>query len=129
MPPPRARVVVLGGGFGGLHAVRALRHAPVDITLVDRTNHHLFQPLLYQVATATLAPRDIAVPIRWIVRRQRNVTVLLGEASRIDANGRTVTLADGHSLPYDYLVVATGTRHSYFGHDPWEPLAPGPTTP
>jgi NADH dehydrogenase len=125
MPPPRPRVVVLGGGFGGLHAVRALRHAAVDITLVDRTNHHLFQPLLYQVATATLAPSDIAVPIRWIVRRQRNVTVQLGEASRIDANGHTVLLADGRSLPYDYLVVATGTRHSYFGHDAWEPLAPG----
>jgi NADH dehydrogenase len=123
--PSVARVVILGGGFGGLHAARALRRAPVQITLVDRTNHHLFQPLLYQVATATLAPSDIAVPIRWVLRRQRNATVLLGEADRVDTRGQQVRLRDGRDLPYDFLVVSTGTRHSYFGHDQWEPLAPG----
>ncbi len=120
-----ARVVILGGGFGGLHAAQALRGTAVQITLVDRTNHHLFQPLLYQVATATLAPSDIAVPIRWVLRRQRNVTVLLGEAERVDTLGQQVRLRDGRELPYDFLVVSTGTRHSYFGHDEWESFAPG----
>jgi NADH dehydrogenase len=120
-----ARVVILGGGFGGLHAAKALRSTGVQITLVDRTNHHLFQPLLYQVATATLAPSDIAVPIRWVLRRQRNATVLLGEAERVDTVGQQVRLRDGRELAYDFLVVATGTRHSYFGHDEWEPFAPG----
>jgi NADH dehydrogenase len=120
-----ARVVILGGGFGGLHAAQALRSTAVQITLVDRTNHHLFQPLLYQVATATLAPSDIAVPIRWVLRRQRNVTVLLGEAERVDTRGQRVRLRDGLEVPYDFLVVSTGTRHSYFGHDEWESFAPG----
>src|SRR4029450_2514121 len=120
-----ARVVILGGGFGGLHAAKALRSTGVQITLVDRTNHHLFQPLLYQVATATLAPSDIAVPIRWVLRRQRNAPVLLGEAERVDTVGQQVRLRDGRELAYDFLVVATGTRHSYFGHDEWEPFAPG----
>jgi NADH:quinone reductase (non-electrogenic) len=120
-----SRVVILGGGFGGLRAAQALRRAPVQITLVDRTNHHLFQPLLYQVATATLAPSDIAVPIRWVLRRQRNVTVLLGEAERVDTRGQRVRLRDGREVPYDFLVVSTGTRHSYFGHEEWESLSPG----
>jgi NADH:quinone reductase (non-electrogenic) len=120
-----ARVVILGGGFGGLHAAQALRSTAVQVTLVDRTNHHLFQPLLYQVATATLAPSDIAVPIRWVLRRQRNVTVLLGEAEGVDPRGQKVRLRDGREIPYDFLVISTGTRHSYFGHDEWESLAPG----
>jgi NADH:quinone reductase (non-electrogenic) len=120
-----ARVVILGGGFGGLHAARQLRRTTVRITLVDRTNHHLFQPLLYQVATATLAPSDIAVPIRWVLRRQRNVTVLLGEAERVDTRGQRVRLRDDRAIPYDFLVIATGTRHSYFGQDEWESFAPG----
>ena len=122
----KKHVVILGGGFGGLHAARALRGAPVDITLVDRANHHVFQPLLYQVALAQLAPSDIAAPIRWMLRRQWNCTVLLGEATAIDAERRVVVLDGGAmTLSYDYLVVATGARHSYFGHDEWEAFAPG----
>ncbi len=122
----RARVVIIGGGFGGMAAARALRRAPVDITLIDRSNHHLFQPLLYQVATATLAPSDITVPIRWMLRRQRNARVLLANVTDIDVDARTVHY-DGEptGIPWDYLVVATGSRHSYFGHDEWEPQAPG----
>jgi NADH dehydrogenase len=120
----RPRVVVVGGGFGGLGAVRALRRAPVDITLIDRRNFHLFQPLLYQVATAALSPGDIAWPIRSIFARQRNVTVLMMEICGIDPVQRTVT--DGTTtLGYDYLIVATGATHAYFGHDDWEPFAPG----
>jgi NADH dehydrogenase len=120
------RVVIIGGGFGGYAAARELKGAPVDVTVIDRTNHHLFQPLLYQVASATLAPSDIAVAIRWVLRNQHNATVLLGEATAIDVEGRTVTLDGGASvLPYDFLIVATGTRHSYFGHPEWEALAPG----
>jgi len=118
------RVVILGGGFGGLYCARALRKAPVSITLVDRANHHLFQPLLYQVATASLSPGDIATPLRHILRRQRNVEVWMGEAVDIDPDARTVLLQDG-SLRYDYLVVATGATHAYFGHDEWAPWAPG----
>jgi NADH dehydrogenase len=120
------RVVILGGGFAGLYAARALAHAPVHVTVVDRTNHHVFQPLLYQVATAVLAPSDIAIPIRWRLRRQRNANVLLAGAIGIDVARREVRLdADPAVLPYDYLIVATGARHSYFGHGDWEPLAPG----
>ncbi|OLD66330.1 MAG: FAD-dependent oxidoreductase [Acidobacteria bacterium 13_1_40CM_2_68_5] len=115
---------MLGGGFGGLDAARALRRAPLRLTLVDRRNHHLFQPLLYQVATAALNPSDIAVPIRRVLRRQENATVLLGEATAVDVAGRRVVLADGE-VPYDYLVIATGASHSYFGHDDWSPFAPG----
>jgi NADH dehydrogenase len=123
---PRPRVVIIGGGFGGLHAARALRDVPVDITLVDRTNHHLFQPLLYQVANTSLAPSDIAAPIRWILRRQRNVTVLLGDVTGIDTSARLVHVGDHpEPLAYDALVVATGARHAYFGHDAWEQFAPG----
>ena len=119
-----ARVVVIGGGFGGLAAAAALARAPVEITLVDRRNHHVFSPLLYQVATAGLSPGDIASPIRWIVRRQRNVRVWLAEARAIDTASRTVTLADG-ALPYDFLIVAAGSRPTYFGHDEWQDHAPG----
>ena len=117
-------VVILGGGFGGLAAARALRRAPVRITLVDRRNHHLFQPLLYQVATAALNPADIAYPIRSVLRRQQNARTILARAERVDPERRRVELADGH-LDYDYLVVATGATHSYFGKDEWEPWAPG----
>jgi NADH dehydrogenase len=118
------RVVVVGAGFGGLYAVRALHRAPVDITLIDRRNHHLFQPLLYQVATATLNASDIASPIRSILRHQKNARVLLGEVVRIDLPGKKVVLRDGLELGYDYLVLATGSTDSYFGHDEWAPLAP-----
>jgi NADH dehydrogenase len=119
------RVVIIGGGFGGLYATRALRRAPVAITVLDRRNHHVFQPLLYQVAMAVLSPGDIASPIRWILRHQRNVEVLLGEAERIDAARKIVRLTDGAEFSYDYLIVAAGTTHAYFGHDDWQPYAPG----
>src|SRR5262245_4709422 len=120
----RPEVVIVGGGFGGLYAARALRGAPVHVTIVDRRNHHLFQPLLYQVATAALNPADIAAPIRSIFRGRPNVSVLLAEAMAVDVPAKTLVLADG-TLPYDYLVLATGATHSYFGHDEWAPLAPG----
>ncbi|HTQ40134.1 MAG TPA: NAD(P)/FAD-dependent oxidoreductase [Pirellulales bacterium] len=118
------RVVIIGGGFAGLNAARALRRAPVQITLIDRRNHHLFQPLLYQVATAALNPSDIAVPIRRILRHQKNVEVLLAEAKSVDLSDKIVVLAD-EEISYDYLIVATGARHSYFGHEMWTPYAPG----
>jgi NADH dehydrogenase len=118
------RVVIVGGGFGGLNAARGLARAPVDVTLIDRRNHHLFQPLLYQVATAALSPGNIASPIRWILRRQRNVRVLLGEAHRIDVE-RRVVVTDIGDIPYDFLIVASGSRHAYFGHDEWQVHAPG----
>jgi NADH:quinone reductase (non-electrogenic) len=121
----RPRVVIIGGGFGGLKAAQRLKRAPVDITLVDRANHHLFQPLLYQVATATLAPSDIATPIRWLLRKQKNAEVLMAAATRVDVAQRVVELDHGADLPYDYLVMATGARHSYFGHPEWEAIAPG----
>ncbi len=120
----RPHVVILGGGFGGLAAARALRDAPVRVTLLDRQNHHLFQPLLYQVATAALNPSDIAAPIRHVLRKQRNVTVLLADARAIDTARRAVELVDGE-VAYDHLIVATGATHSYFGHDDWASLAPG----
>jgi len=121
----RPHVVILGGGFAGLYAARSLRSASVRVTLVDRRNHHLFQPMLYQVATAALNPSDIAAPIRSVLRKQRNTEVLLAEVASIDTAAHRVQLTDGSSLQYDYLVVATGARHSYFGHDEWEVLAPG----
>jgi NADH:ubiquinone reductase (H+-translocating) len=121
----RARIVIIGCGFGGLEATKALRHANVDITLVDRQNHHLFQPLLYQVATAGLHAPAIAEPIRRIFRRQSNVTVLMAEVTGMDAQARTVQLSDGQTLPYDHLIVAAGATHSYFGHDDWAAHAPG----
>jgi NADH:ubiquinone reductase (H+-translocating) len=118
------RVAILGGGFGGLNAAKALRNAPVQVTLVDRRNHHLFQPLLYQVATAALNPSDIAMPIRRVLRRQSNAEVILGEATAVDVPGKRVLLADG-VVPYDFLVIATGATHAYFGHPEWEKDAPG----
>ncbi|MGA7859600.1 MAG: NAD(P)/FAD-dependent oxidoreductase [Terracidiphilus sp.] len=126
-PPPthRPRVVIVGGGFAGLHAAKSLAHLPVDVTLVDRRNHHTFQPLLYQVALAVLSPADIAQPIRTIFRHQANIEVLMDEVTAIDATACQVGLASGTRLTGDYLVLATGATHSYFGHDNWEPLAPG----
>ncbi|MEO8879639.1 MAG: NAD(P)/FAD-dependent oxidoreductase [Gemmatimonadaceae bacterium] len=122
----KPRVVIIGGGFAGLTAARGLRKADVEITLVDRTNHHLFQPLLYQVATAVLAPSDITSPIRWLLRKNTNTTVLMAEVDSIDVEKQVVLADEGKvSLPYDYLVIASGARHAYFGHDEWEPLAPG----
>ncbi len=121
----RPRVVVVGGGFAGLYLAKELAERPVDVTLIDRTNHHLFQPMLYQIATAALSPGDIASPIRSILRRARNIEVLLGEVATIDRGARSVTLVDGTVLPFDYLAVATGARHSYFGKPEWESLAPG----
>jgi len=120
-------VVILGGGFGGLSAAKVLKGAPVDVTLIDRRNHHVFQPLLYQVATAALSPGEIASPIRWILRRQRNVRVLLAEVKEIDTTGRRVVLdSEGkRHLGYDYLIVAAGAAHAYFGHDEWRERAPG----
>jgi NADH dehydrogenase len=125
----RARIVIIGCGFGGLEATKALRNADVDITVVDRQNHHLFQPLLYQVATAGLTAPAIAEPIRRIFRRQPNVTVLMADVTGLDAQARTVQLAggsaEGQTLPYDHLIVAAGATHSYFGHDDWAAHAPG----
>jgi NADH dehydrogenase len=123
--PRRPRVVIVGGGFAGLQAARGLARLPVDVTLVDRRNHHLFQPLLYQVALAVLSPADIAQPIRSILRRQSNAVVLMDEVVGIDVRARQVSLGSGARLDYDYLVLATGATHSYFGHGEWEPLAPG----
>jgi NADH dehydrogenase len=118
-------VVIVGGGFGGLAAARCLRRAPVQVTLVDRQNHHLFQPLLYQVATAGLSPAEIASPIRRILARQKNVEVLLGDVTAVDAGARRVTTADRSTIPFDWLIVAAGATHSYFGRDEWERPAPG----
>jgi NADH:ubiquinone reductase (H+-translocating) len=120
----RPRVIIIGGGFGGLSAAHALRYAAADVLLIDRGNHHTFQPLLYQVATAGLAAPSIAAPLRHILRGQRNATVLLGEARRIDTGRKTVDV-DGIPHPYDFLIVATGSTHAYFGHDEWAPYAPG----
>jgi NADH dehydrogenase len=119
------RVVIVGGGFGGLYCAQALGKAPVQLTLIDRRNFHLFQPLLYQVATGALSPANIASPLRAILRRQDNTRVLLGEVSGFDLDARQVLLADGSRIPYDSLVVAAGARHHYFGHPEWEALAPG----
>ncbi len=119
---PLPRVVILGGGFGGLYAARALARKPVDVTLVDRRNFHLFQPLLYQVATGTLSPGDVAFPLRSIFRRARNIRVLMGEV--VDLDSASVSLADGTTIPFDYLIVALGSTHSYFNHPDWESNAP-----
>lgn len=119
------RVVIIGGGFGGLTAARALRKAPVDVLLLDRRNHHVFQPLLYQVATAGLSPGDIAAPIRWILRRQANALVWMGDVATIDTTQKRLRVADGAEVAYDYLIVAAGATHAYFGHEEWRQFAPG----
>ena len=124
-PPSRHRIVIVGAGFGGLEAVKRLKGADADIVLVDRRNHHLFQPLLYQVATASLNPSEIAWPIRAIVRGRPEVTTMLATVTGVDPALRLVRLGDGGAVPYDSLVLATGARHSYFGHDAWEKFAPG----
>lgn len=121
----RPKVVIIGGGFGGLQAAKALKNEKVAVTLIDRKNHHTFQPLLYQVATAVLSPGEIASPIRRILNRAKNVEVLLGEVVGFDLDKQTVKLADNSEVPYDYLIVAAGARHAYFGHDEWEEFAPG----
>jgi NADH dehydrogenase len=123
--PAMPHIVIIGGGFGGLDAARAFRGAPVRVTVLDRHNYHLFQPLLYQVATASLSPADVASPIRWILRRQQNVEVLLAHALQIDVAARTVTLDRGEIEAYDYLILATGASHTYFGHSEWAERAPG----
>jgi len=123
--PSRPRVVVIGGGFAGIHAAKGLARLPVDVTVIDRRNHHTFQPLLYQVALAVLPPSDIAQPIRSILRGQRNTEVLMDEVVAIDVSAHRVSLASGAKVMYDYLAVATGASHSYFGHPEWAPIAPG----
>jgi NADH dehydrogenase len=122
-PTRKPRVVIIGGGFGGLSAARVLKRAPVDVTVIDRTNYHLFQPLLYQVATAALSPADIATPIRSILGRQKNTEVIMAEVSGIDTTAQTV-LTPGLTVPYDYLIIATGVKYNYFGHDEWQQFAP-----
>ena len=122
----RPRVVIIGGGFGGISAARKLGHDNLDLTVIDRTNHFTFQPLLYQVATAGLSPSDITAPIRFILRHQRNTEVLMADVREIDPDKRVVRIDDGlREIPYDYLIIATGSRHAYFGHNEWEPYAPG----
>ena len=125
MSPPRPKVVIVGAGFGGLAAAQALRKAQVDVTIIDKRNHHLFQPLLYQVATAALSPADIAAPIRGILAGNRNTRVLLDRVEGVDTGRKEVRLASGAAAPYDWLILATGARHSYFGHPEWETIAPG----
>lgn len=122
--PQAHRVLILGGGFGGLNAAQRLKRAPVEVTLVDRRNFHLFQPLLYQVATGSLSPGEISAPLRAVLSRHKNTRVLLGEAMDIDPVAKSVTLRDGATLPYDSLIVATGSKTSYYGHDSWRPWAP-----
>ncbi len=124
MAQERPKVVIVGAGFGGLVAAKTLARAPVDVTLIDRQNYHCFQPLLYQVATAALSPAEIAWPIRHILRQQDNATVLMADVTGVDSAARLVQTSAG-PMPYDYLVIATGAMHSYFGHDEWEPVAPG----
>jgi len=119
------RVLIIGAGFGGLYAARVFRDTLTAVTVVDRSNHHTFQPLLYQVATAVLAPSDIAAPIRWLLRKQRNTEVLMGDVERVDPDRRVAVLDSGTELPYDYLILAAGARHSYFAHPEWEAVAPG----
>jgi NADH dehydrogenase len=124
-PAKPHRVVIVGAGFGGLETAFGLKGAPVEITLIDRRNHHLFQPLLYQVATASLATSEIAWPIRHLLRDRKEVTTLFANVNGVDAKEKRVLLDDGDTVPYDTLVLATGARHAYFGHDEWEPFAPG----
>jgi NADH:ubiquinone reductase (H+-translocating) len=119
------RVAIVGAGFGGLEAAKALAGAPVRVTLIDRVNHHCFQPLLYQVATGTLSPADIAWPVRSVLSRQRNTEILMAEVTGVDVSARAVLLAENRRVAYDYLILATGATHSYFGHEAWSPAAPG----
>ena len=126
--PADPRVVIIGAGFGGLEAAKHLGNKPVRVTVIDRTNYHLFQPLLYQVATAALSPADIAAPIRGILSKYENIEVLLAEVRAVDLEARRVRTAE-HEISYDYLIVATGSRHSYFGHEEWEKIAPGLKVP
>lgn len=119
------KVVIIGGGFGGLNLAKALKKTKLDVLLIDKTNHHLFQPLLYEVATAALSPGDIATPLREILRHQENTTVIMGEVTHIDTTRKMLTIANGDLFAYDYLIIAIGARHSYFGKDEWEPFAPG----
>ena len=125
MPAVMPRVVIVGAGFGGLKAARALRNMPVQVTVIDRKNHHLFQPLLYQVATAVLSPAEVSAPICSVLRKQKNTEVLLGEVTGVDTQAQQVLLHDDQSVPYDYLMLATGARDSYFGHNDWAQFAPG----
>src|SRR5579864_4152660 len=122
---PNPHLVIIGGGFGGLYAARALKNTPVQITLLDRRNFHLFQPLLYQVATGSLAPGDISSPLRLVLKHQENVQVLLGDVVDFDVTARLVILRDGGKIPYDLLIVAAGSEPNYFGHDHWRATAPG----
>jgi len=124
-PRQKPRVVIVGAGFGGLEAAKKLACKDVHVTVIDRTNHHLFQPLLYQVATAALSPADIAAPIRAVLSKCKNIEVILAEVRSVDVDARKMKMSDGAELDYDFLVLATGARHSYFGHDEWEKLAPG----
>src|SRR5579863_5141652 len=119
------KVVVLRGGFGGLNAAKTLGNTKFDVWLIDRTNHHLFQPLLYQVASAALSPGDIAIPIREILSKYDNITVWMGQVEKIEKEKKEILLKNGDTVAYDYLIVALGARHSYFGKDEWEPFAPG----
>lgn len=121
----RPKVIIVGGGFGGLNAAKSLKNTPVDILIIDRTNHHLFQPLLYEVATAALSPGEIAIPIREILRSQKNATVIMGDVVSIDKKNQLVILNNGDHFLFDYLIVASGSKHSYFGNNAWEPYAPG----
>ena len=121
----KPKIVVVGGGFGGLAAIKALKGSGGDITLIDKRNHHLFQPLLYQVATTSLAPAEIAWPIRHLVHKRNDVRTLMGNVVAVDGHKKEVALADGTKVPYDYLILGTGARHAYFGHSDWEPYAPG----
>lgn len=123
--PQGPRVVIIGGGFGGLHAAKALANEALEVTLIDRKNHHLFQPLLYQVALGVLSPGEITASLRHILRKSRNVHTILGEVTEFDTTARRVKLIDGAEIAYDYLIIAAGARHAYFGHDEWEKDAPG----
>jgi NADH dehydrogenase len=122
---PNKKVVIVGGGFGGLNVAKKLKKCPLDILLIDKTNHHLFQPLLYEVASAALSPGEIAIPIREILRKQDNATVMMGDIVQVDKKNHQLTLANGEKVSYDYLVLAVGARHSYFGKNEWEQFAPG----
>lgn len=122
---PYSKVVIVGGGFGGLNAAKSLKNCQLDILLIDKTNHHLFQPLLYEVASAALSPGEIAIPIREILRKQENATVMMGDIVQVDKQAHQVVLGNGERVDYDYLVLAVGASHSYFGNDAWEKFAPG----